>query len=101
MFDNTCKLGKYSKVTNDIGDTIKTLVFREVFCDEKSVRGSEFYQAQAVGIKPEIVLEVKQIDYENEKYVEYDSIQYTVLRTYKVKNEGIELTLTRGINVST
>ena len=52
-------------------------------------------------MQPEIVLKVHQIDYNKQKYVKYEDEEYTILRTYKTSSEDIELTLTRGINVST
>lgn len=99
MWNNTCKLGMYEEKVNEIGDLIKNINFnKEVFCNEKSVRYSEFYQAQAVGMKPEIILEIMAIDYEKEKYVMYEEEKYTVLKTYKKSSEKIELTLIRGVD---
>lgn len=99
MWNNTCKLGMYEEKVNEIGDLIKNINFnKEVFCNEKSVRYSEFYQAQAVGMKPEIILEIMAVDYEKEKYVMYEEEKYTVLKTYKKSSEKIELTLIRGVD---
>lgn len=99
MWFNTCNLGILTKTTDDIGDVIETIVFdNEVYCNEKSIRASEFYQAQALGMKPEVTLELMLSDYNKEKYVQYDEEEYTVLRTYKTSPERIELTLVRGVN---
>lgn len=98
MFSDICNLGKLDKIINDIGDVVETVTYeKEVFCNEKSVRASEFYQAQAVGMKPEIVIEMMLCDYEKEKYVLYDEEEFRVLRTYKTSTERIELTLVKGI----
>ena len=99
MWNNICYLGTLNKTTDDIGDVIETIVFdKEIFCCEKSIRASEFYQAQAVGMKPELTLEVMFSDYNKEKYIQYEDEEYTVLRTYKTSTERIELTLVRGVN---
>lgn len=99
MFSDICNLGKLDKIINDIGDVVETVTYeKEVFCNEKSVRASEFYQAQAVGMKPEIVIEMMLCDYEKEKYVLYDEEEFRVLRTYKTSTERIELTLVKGIS---
>lgn len=99
MFSDICILGTLTETTNDIGDLIEVIVYdNEVFCNEKSIRASEFYQAQAVGMKPEITLELMLNDYSNEKYVKYDEVEYRVLRTYKTSKERIEITLIRGVN---
>lgn len=98
--DNICYLGSYLEKDNDFGDTIKEIIYSEnhIFCEEKSVKYSEFYQAQAVGLKPEIVLKVNTIDYNKEQFVKYEEEEYTVLRTYRTSKEKIELTLVRGVN---
>lgn len=104
MWNEVCYLGRLTvgDKTNEVGDKIKTITYdREVYCNEKSVKASEFYQAQAAGMKPEVVLEVMLIDYSKEKFVLYDDEEYTVLRTYKKSKEKIELTLTRGVNNAT
>ena len=103
MWNDVCYLGKRIKETDYIGDLIETIIYEnEVYCNEKSIKSSEFYQAQAVGMKPEVTLELMLADYNKEKYVKYDDgfgeEEYTVLRTYKKSSDRIELTLVRGVN---
>lgn len=80
---------------NSAGDTIETRVERQVFANKTSVKRSEFYQAQAVGLKPEIVLEVRLIDYEGEKKLSYEGEEYNVIREYSKDTENIELICNR------
>ncbi len=91
-------LGSVQAVENEFGDIYETVKYdnQYVYCSEKSVRQSEFYQAQAVGLKPTLVLVMMKYDYGDQKYVKYEDEEYTVLRTYKT-GEKIELTLTRGV----
>lgn len=103
MWNDICLLGEIREITNEIGDLVETIVYEdEVYCNEKSIRASEFYQAQAVGMKPELTLELMIVDYNKQKYIKYDDgygeEEYTVLRTYKVSSEKIQLTLIRGVN---
>ena len=101
MWSDVCYLGKVNSITDsdDIGDSpVGILYGSEVYCDEKSIKSSDFYQAQALGIKPEVTLELMLVDYNKEKYVRYDDIEYKVLRTYKSSPEKIEIILTRGVN---
>lgn len=103
MWNDICLLGETREITNEIGDLVETIVYEdEVYCNEKSIRASEFYQAQAVGMKPELTLELMIVDYNKQKYIKYDDgygeEEYTVLRTYKVSSEKIQLILTRGVN---
>ena len=64
---------------------------REVICNVKGVKRTEFYQAQAAGYKPEISVEVKAFEYERERYLEFDGVMFKVIRTYPVAAENIEL----------
>lgn len=63
-----------------------------VYCNKKSVRQSEFYQAQAQGLKPELVVEVKQFD--NETHFRFNEKLYRIIRSYTKSDEIIELVLT-------
>lgn len=67
---------------------------REVFCNNKGVKRSEFYQAATAGIKPELCIEIKAEEYQKEEYFEFDGVMYRIVRTYPVKNENLELILT-------
>ena len=103
MWSNICVLGRAIEKSNSIGDLIEVVEYdNEIFCNEKSIKSSEFYQAQSVGMKPELTLEIMLADYNKEKYVKYDDgfgeEEYKVLRTYKTSTEKIELTLVRGVN---
>lgn len=99
MWCDVAFLGKAAESVNDIGDYIEAIIYdNEVYCNEKSIKASEFYQAQSVGMKPEVNIELMIADYSKEKYVKYDEEEYTVLRTYKTSKERIELTLIRGVN---
>ena len=79
--------------TDEIGDSVKNEIRRTIFSNEKSISQSEFYQAQAVGLKPQLKLVVKRVDYENEQQAEYQGNRYKILRTFKVNSEEIELVL--------
>lgn len=64
---------------------------RTVFANKKSVRQTEFYQAMAAGIKPDIVFEIMVGDYSDEAKVKYNEKYYRVVRTYSANGERIEL----------
>lgn len=75
-----------------------------VFVREKSVRRTEFYEAMRSGIVPQIVLEVRQEDYDLTAHitdagkkayaskVRYDGGTYDIIRAYKNDRSMIELT---------
>ena len=79
------KLDKFNK-------PYKQFTKKLVYCNSKGVKGVEFYQAQAQGYRPELCVDIKEIDYAGEKHFEYDGKMYRVIRTYPVKDECIELT---------
>ncbi|MEF9892635.1 MAG: hypothetical protein RR738_04835 [Anaerorhabdus sp.] len=70
---------------------------KETYCERTSIKLSEFYQANGVGLKPELVLNIRQEDYQNEEKIRYENIDYRVLRTYVSDKRNIELILTRWI----
>lgn len=104
MYGDVINLLSDSTTTNSIGDAVKTPVSREVFADRKSIRQSEFYQAAAAGLKPEIMFEINLIDYEGERYLTYsedpaeDPKHYTIIRTYEKDRDKIELICKRVVN---
>ena len=82
---------------NSLGDTVEIKTPRQVFCNKKSIRQSEFWQAQASGLKPEIMFEMREIDYANEQKLSYDSVEYNIIRTYSKNGEILELICNRLI----
>ena len=75
---------------NDMGDIITDIEKRMVYGDKKSIRQSEFYQAQATGLRPELAFEIRSIEYDDEELIEYNEKTYQIIRTYD-KGEFIEL----------
>lgn len=83
---------------DDYGDPVITETRREVLAEPLSVGQSEFYQAQAAGLKPELKLKLADyLDYEGEALVEYQGERFKVLRTYRTGQE-LELTVYREVN---
>ncbi len=88
---------KVTETSNEYGDSISAETSRRVACSKGSVGQKEFYQSQAVGLKPEIKVTIADyLDYEGEMLVEFEGIRYRVLRTYQ-SGRKLELTLTRGV----
>ncbi len=64
-----------------------------IYCNVKSISLTEFYQAQSVGLKPEIKIEARLIDITDATHFRYNNKLYKILRTNK-KEDSIELILT-------
>lgn len=91
MYDSIGYLVSEVKTENDIGDTIITPTERMVYVDEKSIRQSEFYQAQATGLRPELMFEMRRSEYQKEPKFKYDGTTYDIIRTYKKNRDFIEI----------
>lgn len=103
MYNDVITLVSEVNTVDEYGDMIVDRSERTVFAQLKSIGQSEFYQAQAVGLKPEIKFVLPDfLEYHNEKVVKYQPFngeleEYTVLRTYRNNNE-MELICKRGID---
>lgn len=103
MYDNVIKLVSESRTVDEYGDFNAITTERVIFADLRSITQSEFYQAQATGLKPEIKFVIADfLDYQNEKKILYTPFngveeEYTVLRTYRDGNQ-LELVCKRGVD---
>lgn len=80
---------------DECGNAIYAEMKNTVFAERKSVRQTEFYQAAAVGFKPEIMLEVYAFEYGGEELCELDGERYRIYRTFaKPGTDRVELYLT-------
>ena len=91
LFKEVINLVGVTTTENDMGDIIEVVTKREVFADKKSIRQNEFYQAQATGLRPELMFIVRTIEYEQEPKLEYNLKTYNIIRTYDKDGELTEL----------
>lgn len=64
-----------------------------VFCNKKPVGYNEFFKSQQLGIVVSFKVEVHKVDYNGQLLAEYGGKRYTVLKTYEIDDDIIELTL--------
>ena len=98
MFDDVLELIEINYSQNEIGDTIEVKTYTEIFATRKSIRQSEFYQAQSTGLKPEIAFEINSFEYNEETHVRYNNKEYKVLRTYQKSIDKLEIVLEGVVN---
>lgn len=91
LFRDVVTLIDVAYATNSIGDAIETEIRTEVFADKQSIRQSEFYQAAATGLRPELMFVVRSIDYNQQPKLDYDGKTYTIIRAYDKDGEFTEL----------
>lgn len=85
-------------VVDAYGDTHREETMRDVFAEVMSIGQKEFYQAQAVGLQPEIKFKLADyLEYHSEPALEYNGVRYKVLRTYR-NDQELELTCYREVN---
>lgn len=102
--DELAALIQQTQGVDEYGDPKITETAREVFCREASVGQTEFYQAHANGLKPEIKLVLSDyLEYNGEQLVRYtpkgqtDPQLFRVLRTFRTGQE-LELVCYREVN---
>lgn len=86
--------------TNSIGDLIETKTETLIFAEVKSVRQSEFYQAAASGLRPELMFVIRTDEYASHPKLKYNNVEYTIIRVYNRPDKMTELTcsgLTNGV----
>lgn len=86
---------------NGMGDVVNIEVPRQVFVNKKSIRQSEFYQASANGLKPELMFEIRYGEYQGETLLEYNSKKYTIIRQFSKNDEIVELICEGAVNNAT
>ncbi len=102
MYDSVIKLITETNTVDEYGDTVTVETERTIFAEVKSIGQNEFYQAQAVGLKPEIKFVIADFaDYQNEKKLKYTPFGgteevYTILRTFRTRY-NLEIVCKRGI----
>jgi len=122
MYNDVIYLIKDTRTVNEYGDMVTTQTERAVFAQVKSIGQSEFYQAAAVGLKPEIKFVIADyLDYDEEKKLRYTPFPpevnpsegltpslgdypsntttdiYDILRTYRTGN-ALEIVCYRGVD---
>lgn len=83
---------------DEYGDKVIVQVRRPVFAECKSITQTEFYQAQSVGLKPQIKFHLATSwDYKGEEEVAFNGVIYKVQRTYILENDSIDIVCYGGV----
>ena len=89
-----------------IGTPVETIVNGEVitsytsvkrYVNRLSIRQNEYYDAMNTGLKPELMFEIRTLEYNGQTVLKYNNIDYSVIRTYD-KGEFTELIVSRNLN---
>lgn len=77
---------------NSVGIPVLTETKTTVWADKLSAKRTEYYAANAAGIRVDIVFSVNADDYTGQTEVEWNSTKYNVVRSYAVGRGRVELT---------
>lgn len=80
---------------DEYGINTTTVTSRTVFAQVDSVTRAEFHDAGRNGLNPQYRFTMFAYDYEGEKIVEYNGLQYSVYRTFMKRNDELELYVER------
>lgn len=95
LFKDIIDLVAITTAKDPDGFPVTTETKRTVFADKKSVRQSEFYQAALQNINLELMFDVRTVDYQEEKLLDYEGKRYKIVRTYDKDGEMTELICSR------
>lgn len=76
---------------NEYGVMEKTTTKHQVFVDVTSVTSQEWFEGGRNGLNPQYRFTVFAHDYSGEEVIEYNGVQYTIYRTYRRREDLIEL----------
>lgn len=100
MYNELIYLASSQKTTNNVGDQIVKRTKEPRFAKIKSIGQSEFYQAQTIGLKPEIKFVIADyLDYDNQEELIYNNFLYKVLRTFRTEKNELEIVCYGGVRL--
>lgn len=94
-YDHELILIRQTIIEDEIGNQIPTEEEISILCGLRSIGRSEFYNAAAAGLRPELVFVVHGYEYNGERLVKFNEQKYRILRTYATGFEEVELTVER------
>ena len=97
MFSEVIDLVSFNTIIDDNGFEVNTEIKKEVFADKKSIRSSEFYEAQKLGYKLSVMFVIKPYEYDGQEYIYYENQKYKVERTYEKDTENLEIICSKVI----
>ena len=91
LFRDIIYLVNVTQSVNDYGDYIDSETLTPAYANKKSIRQSEFYQAFANGLRPELMFVIRNVDYNNQTKLYFNSKAYNIIRAFTKNDELIEL----------
>lgn len=93
MFDSVATLISEKIDFDELGNEKIVTAEKQIFCNKKSVTQNEFFKASEAGLKPQLMILIFAVDYNNESKVKVDDKVYYIYRTYQKTKDKLELYL--------
>lgn len=77
--------------TDSIGQIVTTESTVECIGEVRSVTQNEYMTGRQSGLSPAYVFRISVFGYSGQKILEYDSVRYSIYRTYEADDNYIEL----------
>lgn len=84
-------LVKETNIKNEYGVFVPVRTSRQVFAQVDSVTRSEFHEGGRNGLNPEVRFTILLFDYDEEPVVEWNGNRYAIYRTYRGRDDTLEL----------
>jgi SPP1 family predicted phage head-tail adaptor len=82
---------------DDWGNPLTSEVSWIVFADRMSVTSAEFYRASNQGLKPSVVFEIYEKEFDNADLIIFDDVEYSIIRTYQKTLDRLEVVCERKV----
>ncbi|MED4599874.1 head-tail adaptor protein [Paenibacillus validus] len=95
------QLFKLTYASTPSGDSITPAPTKSIFAEKKSIRMSEFYQAFASRLSPEVMFIIWDDEYNGEERLVWNGTVYKIDRTFATKNRRLEVVCTQLDDIKT
>jgi hypothetical protein len=85
--DDVCNLLSITSTKDELGQAILEEKPYMVFCSKLSITRAEFNASGSLGHKPDMMLVVDSDAYDQEKYLEYQNVKYSIYKSFR-RNDG-------------
>lgn len=96
-YDAVCELLAETTTKDSKGVVSTSTTARRVFCNVFSMSDAAFYTAVAAGVRPSARLQIRKVDYREERKVVYEGTTYFVDRVERSSTDFVVLTLTERV----
>lgn len=96
---NVMQLIAVTYAEDDIGQRVPAETARDVFCNVASVSANEWFEAGRAGMQAALKVTMFAPDYQGEQIAVVEGVRYGIYRTYRAKNESLELYLEKRAGI--